>query len=70
MNIDRSGLDAGGSLNAAAHEAVERRALFSSGGGGDVCSVKQKAQERSFAGALGAGHLNRVGESARRDLER
>ena len=43
VNVYGGGLNTRGSLDATAHKAVERGALFGGGGGGDVRSVEQKA---------------------------
>ena len=45
VNVYGGGLDTRGGLDATAHKAVERGALFSGGGGRDVRSVEQKAKE-------------------------
>lgn len=68
VDIYSSGLDAGGSLDAAAHKAVVRRALFGGGGGGNVCCVEKKAQKGGLAGTLSSSNLDRVGEYVRRDV--
>jgi hypothetical protein len=68
VDIYSSGLDARGSLDSAAHEAVIRRALFGSGGGGYICCVEKKTQEGGLAGTLSSSNLDRVGEHAQRDV--
>jgi hypothetical protein len=70
VNVYRSRLDARGGLDASAHKAVERRALFGGGSRGDIRGVKQKAQKGGLAGTLSASNLVRVSGVQRRDLAR